>query len=65
MPKSTKATQQEIEYIGRVAGKVPLKFMAEFLGRSKWFVCTYATKQGLTTRVPQDILEKHWPDYCR
>ncbi len=64
MPKHDKITQKEIDYILRVAGKVPLAYMAEFLGCSIWTVCNHANKHGISTRVPKSIMTKYWPEFC-
>lgn len=64
MPKHDKITQKEIDYILRVAGKVPLAYMAKHLGCSIWTVCNHANKHGISTRVPKSIMTKHWRELC-
>lgn len=58
-------TQQEIDYIERVAGKVPPQVMADALNKPLSTLKTKATVLGLGLNVPKQILEKHWPEYLK
>ncbi|WP_312158090.1 hypothetical protein [Pantoea piersonii] len=58
-------TQQELEYVERVAGKVPAPVIARAINKPLSTLKTKANVMGLGLHVPKRILEKHWPEYLR
>jgi|GEM_PF-1000352 len=58
-------TQQELEYVERVAGKVPPEVIASAINKPLSTLRTKANVMGLGLRVPKRILEKHWPEYLK
>jgi hypothetical protein len=62
MPKKT-WSDKDLEYIERVAGKVPVPVMAAAINKSVSAVTGKAHSLGLRLKVPASILKKHWPDF--
>ncbi|UIW10364.1 hypothetical protein [Flyfo siphovirus Tbat2_3] len=58
-----KFTQDDIDYIHRVAGKVPAPVMATAMGRTTGALQVLCSRYGISLRVPLATLRKHWPDY--
>ena len=58
-------TQQELEYVERVAGKVPAPVIAREINKPLSTLKTKANVMGLGLHVPKRILENHWPEYLR
>lgn len=55
-------TAPEIEYLTRVAGKVPVEAASAQLKRSKASVVNICHKMGISLRVPAWRMEKFWPE---
>ncbi|MDU7377863.1 MAG: hypothetical protein E7L09_05755 [Enterobacteriaceae bacterium] len=55
-------TQDEIDYIQRVAGKVPAEVIAQTLNKSLNGLQNFACRHRIKLRVPYAILTKHWPE---
>ncbi|WP_287635353.1 hypothetical protein [Pantoea sp.] len=62
MPKKA-WSDKDLEYIERVAGKVPVPVMAAAINKTVPAVKVKAYSIGLKLRVPMDVLRKHWPEY--
>jgi len=58
-------SEEEKQYIRRVAGKVPATVIAETLNRSHSGIKQWASANGIRLRVPYAIMMKHWRDYAR
>lgn len=56
-------SKKEQEYIQRVAGKVPVDVIAAQIKRNAQSVMNWASKRGISLRVPKDILKKYWKEY--
>ena len=65
MGRKSTWTQQELEYVERVAGKVPPEVIASAINKPLSTLRTNANVMGLGLRVPKRILEKHWPEYLK
>lgn len=65
MTKKRGWSQKELDYIERVAGKVPSAVMAKTLQKPIAKLRSYAGQIGLSLRVPESVLERHWPEYSR
>ena len=61
---NTPYTQKEIEYIYRVAGRVPSEVMAKAIGKTKKGLRNWASRHGISLLVPYSIILKHWPEYA-
>ncbi|WP_025901418.1 hypothetical protein [Tatumella sp. UCD-D_suzukii] len=57
--------QDELDYIRRVAGKVPPQIISKSLKRTERSVEYKAQQMRLSLAVPKDVLRKHWPEYVR
>ena len=57
--------QHELDYIRRVAGKVPPQVISKSLKRTERSVEYKAQQMRLSLAVPKDVLLKHWPEYVR
>lgn len=57
-------SKKEQEYIQRVAGKVPLDVIASQINRNSQSVMNWASKHGISLRVPKEIINKHWKEYA-
>lgn len=53
-------TEEERQYIRRVAGKVPARVMADQIGRQEKNVYNWAHRNRLSLRVPNHIMNKYW-----
>jgi len=62
MPKKT-WSEKDLDYIERVAGKVPVPVMAEAINKTISAVTGKAHSLGLKLKVPASVLRKHWPEY--
>lgn len=60
---TTKYTADEVEYIHRVAGRVPAEVMARQLRRSKTTLLNWTARHGISLRVPYKTLCKYWTEY--
>lgn len=56
-------TEDEIDYIKRVAGKVPVSVIAQTLSRTKLAIRQWAYANGIHLRVPHSIMMKHWREH--
>ncbi|WP_312630979.1 hypothetical protein [Pantoea piersonii] len=65
MGRKSTWTQQELEYVERVAGKVPAQVIANAINKPLSTLRTKANVMGLGLSVPKRILEKHWPEYLK
>jgi len=65
MGRKSTWTQQELEYVERVAGKVPPEVIASAINKPLSTLRTKANVMGLGLDVPKRILEKHWPEYLK
>lgn len=61
--KSKPFSELEIAYIRRVAGRVPMVFISSHLGRDVRSVRDFCFRKKVATRVPVNVLRKHWPDF--
>ena len=57
--------QDELDYIRRVAGKVPIPVISKSLKRTENSVIQKAQQMKLSLTVPKNVLRKHWPEYVR
>ena len=57
--------QDELDYIVRVAGKVPIPVICKSLKRTENSVVRKAQEMKLSLTVPKRVLLKHWPEYVR
>lgn len=55
-------TDTELDYIRRVAGKVPVEAISAQLKRSKSSVTHACHERGISIRVPVWRLQKFWPE---
>lgn len=62
MPKKT-WSEKDLDYIERVAGKVPVPVMAAAINKTVSAVTGKAHALGLKLKVPASVLRKHWPEY--
>lgn len=53
-------TDEEKAYIKRVAGKVPACVMADQIGRKEKYVQNWASRNRISLRVPNHIMNKYW-----
>lgn len=56
-------TDNERDYIRRVAGKVPPEVIAQALNRPQSAIQQWANSHGISLRVPRQIMIKHWSEY--
>ncbi|MDF7631433.1 hypothetical protein PUG46_19460 [Erwiniaceae bacterium L1_55_4] len=64
MPKKT-WSDNDLEYIERVAGKVPVPVMAAAINKTAASVYSKGYSLGLKLHVPMKILLRHWPEYAK
>ncbi|ARU94578.1 hypothetical protein A7K99_12875 [Tatumella citrea] len=57
--------ESELEYLRRVAGKVPIPVISKSLKRTENSVVHKAQQMKLSLTVPKSVLLKHWPEYLR
>lgn len=65
MKMSKKAySDDDIAYIKRVAGKVPIDVIAQAIERTRNAVSVWCHRNGISYEVPYPRLKKHWPEHA-
>lgn len=55
-------TELEIDYLRRVAGKVPIEAISKQLNRSRENVYYFCSQKKISLRVPAWRMQKYWPE---